>query len=185
MEVYITLISLIIISIILFKLLSPVNSNSKYFDANFSLEYSVKYDIRGIYQVILIGHIIPISDDGQRLLSLYDKNLKIGFDNKTIKGVINNDSFKIEMIRKKDKNIAINLLKKSFISNVQGSLKEIQEEYKLENELKRISSKEKEMVKKIACSRCKNRLQCEISFTDCRFEEDDTNPVLRNKDLLK
>jgi len=155
------------------------NSKVATFDNNYILNYNVFYFVGNIYQIKISGKIIPNSDDGKRVLNLYDKNLQMDFFNETVKGIIKDDSFHVEMIRRRDKKAALNLMKRTFMLNINETMKQISKEYRIENKLKKLAVIEEEKIKKIACSKCKNRLQCQITFHDCRYEEDNIDPILK------
>lgn len=167
----ITLVTIISISIIYYKLTWKVRA----FDRNFHIDYQQIYSVGHIYQIKLLGNITPISDNGRKIFDTYSSNFNISFSNTTISGNVYGDRVNINMIRKKDKKTALRLLKKTFIKELRSTIREIETEYKTENKLKEMASKEKNKLTKMACQECRYKYQCGIAFTECKYEKEKIN----------
>lgn len=174
MSTYATVVIVLIIflSIVIYILSSSFST--RYFDKYFEVSLDESYNLDHLFPIKIDGTIIPKVS----FLEIPYNELNIEINKKTIRGTIVNNIINLELIKTKDRKKSIHLIKEHYIRAVKPYITEIVRDKKEYIELIKISEKQKQYIEKIACQTCKNKMQCQIAFTECNYERKFSDQVL-------
>ncbi|ABR47574.1 hypothetical protein Amet_1374 [Alkaliphilus metalliredigens QYMF] len=141
-------------------------SRSYVFNQYFKVEYEESYNLDNIFQVKIHGRIIPTVS----YLDIPYEDITVEIHTPTIRGNIKNNFVSIELVRPQDRRKAIMLVKSHYYKAVKSFIKETVTNKKEHIYLLSLAEKQKIQMHKIACHTCKHRVQCQISFTECKYE---------------
>lgn len=149
------------------------------FDKYFRIDLDENYNLDDLFPIKIKGRITPKVD----YLDIPYESLSIEIKTRAIHGTIINNSVSLELINLHDRKKIPYLIKQHYIKAVQSSLKEIIKQKKDYIELIKISKKQEQQMKKIACATCRYRIQCHISFNECNYEREKREAFLSNNML--
>jgi len=170
-----TYISFIIIALSIIALLSFIQKlRTRLFDKYFNIQLEESYNLNDLFPIKIIGSITPKVD----YLEIPYDNLEININTKIIRGTIINNQINLELIKLSDRNKAALLIKQHYAKAVKSYINETIKNKKNFIELINISQKQRKHIKKIACSTCKHRTQCQIAFNGCNYKRETRDSIL-------
>ncbi len=153
----------------------------RFFDKYFNIYLEESYNLNDLFPIKIKGKIIPKVD----FLDIPYQDLNIGINTKTIRGNIKNNVISLDLIKPKDRKKTVYLIKAYYIKAVKSYIIETVKKKKEYIKLINISKKQKNNMKKIACQTCKNRVQCQIVFTECNYERNVNDKILSKGITIK
>ncbi|MFW5648526.1 MAG: hypothetical protein ACOCG5_05520 [Candidatus Alkaliphilus sp. MAG34] len=173
MSAYIFIIVGIIFVILIYLLLQSLRT--KLFDKYFQIYLDESYNLDDLFPIKIQGKVLPKVD----FLDIPYENLNIEISTKTIRGTINSNTLSLELIKPGDRKTSVYLVKTHYTKAVKPYIKETIKNKKEYISLVRMSTKQRHNLEKLACQTCKHKVQCQISFTECNYEREPKDTILR------
>ncbi|SNS93153.1 hypothetical protein SAMN05446037_102825 [Anaerovirgula multivorans] len=147
---------------------------TRLFDKYFQIYLEESYDLDALFPIKIKGQIIPKVG----FLEIPYQSLNIEINTKTIRGTIVNNTVSLEFIKLSDRRKSLYLLKKHYTKAVKSYITETIRNKKDYIRLIKISTRQKQHIKKVACQTCKHRMKCQIAFDQCNYERKTKDTIL-------
>ena len=144
------------------------------FNKYFSIISEEAYDLDNLFPIRVTGKILTKMD----YLDIPYEEINLEVRTTTILGQIIGTGFSLCYIRLKDRNKAIKLIKKHYLKAVKPYIIETNKNKAEYINLINLSRKQLPKIEKVACSTCKNTIQCQIAFTKCNYKRNDVDNLL-------
>ena len=171
-EIYLLIISggLLLISILFFLQYLQNRRFNKYF----TIISEETYDLDNLFPIRVTGKILTRMD----YLDIPHEEINLKVRTTTILGQIVGTGFSLCYIRLKDRNKAVRLVKQHYLKAVAPYIEETNKNKAEYINLINLSRKQLPKIEKVACSTCKNTIQCQIAFTKCNYKRSDVDNLL-------